>query len=86
MEKILRRRTWKHISIKYKFPKVRRYSRIFSPQEIDKMYKYFSEGCSVKETIDNMRYEYDEKKCGNVKYFKLKYKLESLNEVQDKPL
>ena len=77
VEKILRRRTWKHISIKYKFPKVRRYSRIFSPQEIDKMYKYFSEGCSVKETIDKMGWEYNEKIRGNVKYFKLKYKSES---------
>lgn len=41
------------------------------------MYKYFSEGCSVKETIDKMGWEYNEKIRGNVKYFKLKYKSES---------
>ena len=39
------------------------------------MYKYFSEGCSVKETIDKMGWEYNEKIRGTVKYFKLKYKI-----------
>lgn len=72
--KIKSRKTWKHISCKYTFPEVKKYSNIFTIEEINKMNMFFNKGFSVREVIDNMNWEYNEYIRSNVKHVKERFK------------
>ena len=74
--------TWKYISKKYNFPKVKKFSSILSYDEIKKIEKLLKTN-SVKETVIKMGWEYNELNRGRVKHIKQKSK-RSHHEDRDK--
>lgn len=83
--KIRRRVMWKEVSKDYVFPSIKRYSSIFSVDELERMNNFFECGFGVKQTIEKMGWEYNEQIRTQVKYFKGKY--DRLHrEAQVKPL
>lgn len=73
IQKIRRGITWKNISKDYDFPDIKRYSEVFTPDEMDKMNYYFSQGYSVRDVIEAMGFEYNQNIRSNVKYQKKRY-------------
>ena len=78
--------TWTHISKNYKFPNIKRYSKIFTLEEMERMNSLFELGKSVREVIDIMNWEYDEKIRSNVKHQKQRWESDKIYEAQVKPL
>ena len=76
VQKIRRGITWTNISKDYDFPDIKRYSEVFTPDEMKKMNHYFSLGYSVREVIEAMNFEFNEHIRGNVKHQKKRYQLE----------
>ena len=86
IQKIRRGITWRHISQNYKFPIVRRYSGIFTLDEMRQMDKLFDQGMKVRNVIDAMNWEYNEQIRCQVKYQKERWKYDKIYEARLKPL
>jgi len=71
--RIRKRETWKELSKNYKFKKTKKASAIFSYNELVKIENLFKQGFSVREVINEMGWEYDEKIRSNVKHLKSKF-------------
>lgn len=80
------KRIWKEITSKYEFPFINRYKHIFSDEEILKLNDLFSKNYSVRDAINEMNWEFNEKIRGRVKYYKKRFELSHHHEAQLKPL